>query len=323
MDQHPDEEEGTATLPAHVVPLWACLLTGVAAAFVGLLPWLVTGLRLPVQNLWATDTTPVLMPRALLPFSQYEITLIIGVLVVGSVVAGLLARVVSRRLPRHGGLVVAVGVLLVQLVSLVQTAVTVRAGLRDGREPAVYLGALVGVSTLAVLVGALALGLVARAPRGGAVVGLSVGALALAPWLSGSSTQFDTATTTAAAPALVFFFGLLRWVPAVLVGVAIGWGGVRTVGRVLAAGTGLVLLWLVPALTTAISSAAGTRVLAHDQREMALYAGEVFVAASTTPALVLPPLGVALAVAVAVGTAVGLLRRRPRGDEVRPSAEQP
>lgn len=47
------------------------LALGAAAAIVGLIPWIITGMRLPLQNLWATDTRPADMPLALLPFSQY------------------------------------------------------------------------------------------------------------------------------------------------------------------------------------------------------------------------------------------------------------
>ena len=34
-------------------------LVGVVSALVGLLPWLVTGMRLPMQNLWGGDSVPV------------------------------------------------------------------------------------------------------------------------------------------------------------------------------------------------------------------------------------------------------------------------
>lgn len=305
MTQQLDDEPGTLTAPKRGVPAWAGLLVGVVAAFVGLLPWAVTGLRLPIQNLWATETSDQL-PRVLLPFSQYAITLIIGVLVTGSAAGGLGARAAGRRLPRHGVAAILAGVLAVQVVALVQTSVTVRAGLREGRESSIYLAALVGVATLSALVGALALELVARAPRGGAVVGLSIGALALGPWLSGLVVPLGTVSPP---PTAVGLLAALGWVPALLVGAAIGWGGVRTVGRALAAVCGLGLLWLVRGLTTAIASSAGSRVLAHDQREMARYAAEVFLAASTTPALVLPPLVVALLAAVVVRVVVRLRGR--------------
>jgi hypothetical protein len=64
----------------------------VVAALVGLLPWLITGIRRPLQNLRATSTSPESMPVALLPFSQYALTLIVGLIVTGSAIAGVVAR---------------------------------------------------------------------------------------------------------------------------------------------------------------------------------------------------------------------------------------
>jgi len=294
----------TSTARPATTPRWALLLVGVAAAAVGLLPWLATGARLLIQNLWATDATPETMPRALLPFSQYTITTIIGVVVVGAALAGLCARALARRLPRLGTATVATGVLAVHVTALLQTASVVRAGLREGTESFVYLTALEAVALLSVLVGVGALALVARAGRAGAVLGLAVGALALGPWLSALLVLVGGGTTT-----LLVAARLATWVPAALVGTAIGWSGVRTAGRALAAVVALVLVAVVPALTTAISSSAGSRVLAHDPREMAAYAVQVFLGASTTPALVLPPLAVALGTAVVVGVLLGPVRR--------------
>lgn len=285
-------------------PRWACLLLGVAAAAVGLLPWMATGGRLLVQNLWASDATPETMPRVLLPFSQYTVTTIIGVVVVGAALAGLCARALAHRLPRLGAATVATGVLAVHVTALLQTASVVRSGLREGTESFVYLTALEAVTLLSVLVGVGALALVARAERAGAVVGLAVGALALGPWLSALLLVVGGGTTT-----LLVAARLATWVPAALVGAAVGWAGVRTVGRALAAVVAVVLVAVVPALTTAITSSAGSRVLAHDPREMAAYAAQVFLRASTTPALVLPPLVVALAAAAVVGVLLWPVRR--------------
>jgi len=295
--------DATPARPA-TLPRWVCLLVGVTAAAVGLLPWLATGGRLMIQNLWATDATAETMPRALLPFSQYTITTIIGVVVVGAALAGLCARALGRRLPRLGTATVAVGVLVVHVTALLQTASVVRAGLREGTESFVYLTALEAVALLSVLVGVGALALVARADRAGAVLGLAVGALALGPWLSALLLLVGGGTTT-----ILVAARLATWVPAALVGAAIGWAGVRTVGRALAAVVALVLVAVVPALTTAISSSAGSRVLAHEPREMAAYAVQVFLGASTTPALVLPPLVVALVAAAVVGVLLGPVRR--------------
>ena len=300
-----------------LLPVWLCLVVGAGTATAGLLPWLVTGLRLPLQNLWAAQTRPEQMPLVLLPFSQYAIILLIGVLVPGGVAAGLLARAVRAHLSRWGAAAVLAGALAVQVLALVQTTRVVRAGLQDRSESLLYLAVLVCVATLSVVVGVLAGILVAGAPPAAAVVGLSVGALALGPWLRGLLVPFGTVDV---APATIALVSALRWVPPVLVGAAVAWSGLRTVGRVAAAVVGLLLVWLVPALTTAISSSAGSRVLAHRPTEMARYAAEVLVAAATTPALVLPPLVVTVLVAGAGILGRGLRARR-RGDDRRVEAQ--
>lgn len=82
--------------PAPRVPVGWALVIGLAAAVLGLLPWLVTGLRLPVQNLWAGDAA-ARMPVVLLPFSQYAVTIIMGLFVVGAACAGLYARAAQGR----------------------------------------------------------------------------------------------------------------------------------------------------------------------------------------------------------------------------------
>jgi hypothetical protein len=292
-DSLPDPEQDEA--PGRQAPPGLCFLIGVGAAVVGLLPWLVTGLRLPLQNLWATESTPEQMPLVLLPFSQYALTLIIGLVVTGAALAGLIVRAARPRLPQRGVGAVVVGVLVVHVVAMLQTASTVRAGLAARPESTLYLAVLVAVTGLSVLVGVLALGLIALGPRGAAVVGMSIGTLAFAPWLSSLIIPFGSINSS---PATLRVLAVARWVPAVLIGAAIAWSGLRTGLRVAAAGVALLLLWVVPALTTAISSSAGSRVLAHDPREMAQYATEVFRAALTLPGLVLPPLVLAVVVAL-------------------------
>ena len=278
-----------------------CLLAGLAAAGLGLLPWLVTGMRLPLQNLWAADTAPEAMPRVLLPFSQYALTLLVGLVVTGAAGAGLFARVVRPRLSGRRFLAVLAGVLAVQVVAVVQTARAVGAGLQDRRESDLYLAALLAGTVATVVVGALVTVLVGRGPRAAAVVGLGAAAVAFGPWLSSLLVPFGS-VPSATAPLLS---GLVRWLVPLLVGVVIAWGGIRTPGRVAAAVSALALLWVGPAVITAVANAAGSRVLARYPAEMAAYGGEVLVAALTTPALALPPLGFAVAVAV-----VGLLGRR-------------
>jgi hypothetical protein len=76
----------TATATAKTWNVWLYVLMGVGAAVAGLLPWIITGMRLPLQNLWADEGAGLAepMPFVLLPFSQYFVTLLIGVIAVGS-----------------------------------------------------------------------------------------------------------------------------------------------------------------------------------------------------------------------------------------------
>ncbi len=279
-----------------------CYLVGVAAAVLGLVPWLVTGMRLPLQNLWAVQAAPDQMPVVLLPFSQYFLTTLSSLLVVGGVFAGVTARTLGRRLPERGWTAILLGTVLVQLFAVVQTSMVVRAGLQERSEGDLYLSLLVGLSLFAMAIGVLALVLVARAPRAGALVGLGIGAVMSMSWLNalvvatfGSSSTQDVGDILSA----------MRWVPAVLIGAAVAWAGVASVGRAAAAVGNLVALWVVPALITAVTSAAGSRVLAQRPGEMLEYGYGVFVHAVSSFDLAVQPLLVAVAVA-----ALGLWAKR-------------
>lgn len=306
-------EEPTTTQasdhPGSARPLsrWLLFLVGVGSAVFGLLPWLITGLRLPLQNLWAADTLPEHMPLVLLPFSQYEVSLIAALIVIGSATAGVVARSVRLRTPKGGLAMVVLGVAVVDLVALTQTAVVVGGGLRDDSMSALYLAALLACAGTSIVLGLGVLWLIARAPRGGAVIGFAVPALLSSVWLH--------ALLSPQGPAFIgepsWLFDSVRWVPPVLIGAAIAWGGVNTVGRVIAAVASLLLLWITPALLTAVANAVGSRVLARYLGEMLDYGLSVFGAALFEPSLAAPPLVVAVVVAV-----VGLVARTfltPRG----------
>jgi len=110
---------------------------------------------------------------------------------------------------------------------------------------------------------------------------------------------------------LVTLAARLGMVSLELVGAAIAWGGVRSGGRIAAVVVSLVLLWLVPALATAVQSAVGSRALLRDSGELLDYGGNVFQAAVTMPSLVLPRLAVAVIVAAAgIGGRMLVSRRR-------------
>jgi hypothetical protein len=275
---------------------------GVAAAIVGLLPWLITGMRLPLQNLWATGAQPGQMPIALLPFSQYEIFLVAAVLVIGATIAGIAGRAVPARHPGTALLSLMGGVLLVQVIATVQTAIVVGQGLSARPESKIYLVALLGGSVVAILIGVGLLALIARAPRAGALIALTIAAIAFSSWLGGILFPMTRVTTTV--PVTVMLGEVMLAVPAVIVGLAIAWCGVATVGRVIAALVSLALLWTGPALVTAVSAASGSRVLAHYPSDMVDQAVRVFWGALLLPQLWLPSLGLAIVVA-----AIGLVAR--------------
>lgn|GEM_PF-473563 len=285
---------------------WLCLLIGAAAATIGLLPWLVGGMRLPLQNLWATDALPDEYPLVLLPFNQYFLSQIASLLIVGAALAGIAARATRARRRRSGVAWILIGLLAVQVASIVQTTVVVRDGLQDRFESDLYLAALVAVAVIANLIGIAVMLLVAAAPRAGAVIGLAVAAVLSSSWLGG--LLLPDPALGGPAPEPVLF--VLRWLPAVLVGAAIAWGGVGTAGRVIGALVALAVLWVGPAIITAVTNAAGSRVLARRPEEMMAYASGVFESASTRPELVLPPLVVAIVVALIGLTGRVVVQRR-------------
>jgi hypothetical protein len=307
-----DDETQGAPLNAWLPPL-----LGVAAAIVGLLPWLVTGMRLPLQNLWATETLPDRMPIVLLPFSQYALTLIAALLVTGATAAAIVARATRRRQPRGGIVAIFVGLLAAQVVAAAQTATVVRGGLDDRGASDLYFAAVLAVIVLAILVGVAVYWLVAVAPRAGALVGLTIAAILFGPWVNGLLVPFSTQP----AEAVAAIIGLTRWVPAILVGVAIAWCGLGTVGRVIAAVSSLLLLWTGPALITGVTSAAGSRVLAGAPAEMLDQAARVTGMALFLPELALPPLVVTVVVAGAGLVGAALVRRRHRGEPAAAPAD--
>lgn len=294
----------THSVPATARALVPYFILGVASATIGLLPWILTGMRLPLQNLWASATPPDDMPLVLLPFSQYLLTLIVGLLVTGSAIAGIISRLSKPRHPRFALTAVAMGTVGVQLTATLQTFNTVGDGLLRNPAAELYLTALLYGSIASILIGLLVLVLIAKAPAPGAVAASSIAAVCCGLWLEGLLFPIDSlATLSAAALALV------RWSPAVILGVAVGIAGLKSVGRVLAAVFGVLMLWVAPALFTAISVGGGTRVLAYQPAAMAQLGAEVFLNTLHPTPSTLVPLAIAVAVAVLVLAVSRTVRR--------------
>ncbi|GAB3607582.1 hypothetical protein GCM10027413_29910 [Conyzicola nivalis] len=279
---------------------------GAGAAFLGLLAWLVTGARLPLQNLWATGTLPDDMPLVLLPFSQYALGLIVSVIVAGSAIAGAVARVLRARKRPRGVPAIAAGAVIVYLVALVQTWVSVSAGLLPGTASVVYLAALVGGTVAAIVLGVVVLLLIARAPAPGLAVGVTIVAIVIGASMNGVVLPFGLSVIEPQELAR----GFAQWIPAIGVGVALAWSGFGTVGRALAAAGSLLLLWLGPAAFTAIAAAAGTRVLAGYPTEMAEFAGQVFVSLLGSPRESLVQVAIAIVTMLVALVAFRVIRNR-------------
>jgi hypothetical protein len=295
---------------------WVLFLIGAGSALVGLLPWILTGMRLPLQNLWAASTMPEAMPISFLPLSQYFTTQLIGLLVMGFAVGAVVARATRAHAGRSGWLFIGLGVVAVQLIAAIESFVVLTGGLRDDSYSSLYVAALVATVALAMLVGNAMFLLIAVAPRAGATIGISVAAIAASLWLGALVRPLISAADGSG----LWLLDVLRWTPAVIVGIGLAWGGLNTFGRILAAPFALAILWIAPAAVTAVDNAAGSRVLAHEPVQMLEYGVGVFFAALTTPEIVVPPLVVAVVVAL-VGLVVRAVWRRARPVKAESAAE--
>jgi len=290
-------------------PGWLFLLVGVGGAVAALAPWLITGGRMPLQNLWSE--LPSDIPFVLLPFHPYTATLVGAILLFGAALSGVAGRGLGARRSRGATLFLLLGATLVQGIAVAQSAVTTRATLPDGDEADLYVLALTTGAVLTIGVGIGVLALVARAPRAGAVVALAVGAVAAGPWLAALIVPFGTAPTEI--PPLLT---LVQWVPPVLAGAAIAWAGIGSIGRILAAVGAVAIVWIGPAALTGVGYALGSRVLWNDPSGMVEAAVQVFTLALLTPELAWRPI-VACLVTAAIGLGIRamLVRRRRSAEE--------
>lgn len=303
----------TAAAPASARPrpFWVFGLIGAGAAAVALVPWLITGGRMPLQNLWSE--LPADIPIVLLPFHPYTATLVAALLLLGAALAGLTARALGAARTRWGTTALLTGTVLVQAVAIAQSALTTRGTLPDRSDADLYVAVLTAGAVLSLLLGTGVAALVARAPLAGAVIGLTVGAIAAGPWLAAIIVPFGS-TPTEMPPLLA----VVQWVPPVLAGVAIAWAGVNSVGRALAAVGAVALVWIAPAALTGVGYSLGSRVMWNDPAAMIDGAVQVFGLALLTPELAWRPI-VACGVTAVVGLGVGALvrRRSSRAEEGR------
>lgn len=280
---------------------------GIGGGALGILPWVVGGGALPLQNLWAAATLPEAMPFVLLPLSQYLAMLLFSLVLLGGVFAGVGVHVVARR-RAIAVWPAAVGVALVHLIAMVQSFGVLAGGLGLGgdRRSMLYFAGMLGGAIAAALLAQLSLWMTSRRSVGVAALGVALAAVPFGSWVG----RWFVAFTGEVAPPL-FLPELLRWVPSIVVGAALVWCGIRPARRIAVWVVGLLALWILPALFTAIQYGLGMRVLDGDVAEMARVSVGLF---PMVLAEVWLPVVVALAIAV-VGTVVRWAVEKDRAGE--------
>lgn len=244
---------------------------------VGALPFLLTGLRLPPQNLWHTSQPPETMPLVALPFNQYFIAFLVAITVIGGVAAALTGmaspsdeRGPAVRAALGGGALAAV-------VSLSQTGIVVWSGLERSGRATVYFGAIVAVIVLGSVLGLVVGHAVVRGRPGTRAVAIAFVSVLLNWWLG----MILLVQRSIGSELWQAVDNAIPWVTAVVAGIGLAFCPPRSRRAAGAWVMALVVLWVGPALIAALGYVAGSRaMLAHTPPREWLEAGwDVFRAA--------------------------------------------
>lgn len=295
------------TEPDRRPSFWLAFVVGIVAAVVMIAPLWVNGLRLPLQNLWNSQTLPGDMPVALLTLSQYEVFSVFAAVLLGGVLAGFGIRMLFRWRPMRAW-AAALGVLLVHLIVTVQSFGVLGAGLgvtdgTAGTMQLMYFAGMLGAVVLGILLSQLGVLLTTRRSPALAALALALSAVWIGQWVG---TVIAGLWGIANYP--TFLLPAMQWLPAVIVGVALVWCGVRPWSRIFVWIAGLLALWVLPAAITAVGYAVGSRVFRGDVAEMSQAVAQIF---PQVLEIGVPQVAVAAAIGV-VGTVVRMLvSRRP------------
>lgn len=296
-----DSAARAATPPARLLPF----LVGIGGGVLGLLPWILGGARLPLQNLWVVATMPDEMPLVLLPVSQYYVIVLFSIVLLGGIFAGLAVRILSRR----RALAVwpaALGVLAVHVLAIVESFGMAASGLAlasDARA-VIYIVGLLGGAIAATLLAQLAFWMTSHRSAGIAAFGVALAAVPFGEWVG----RWFLAVTGEVFPP-VFLPAVVQWVPVIVVGLALAWCGIRPAWRLLVWVVSLLALWALPAAFMSIQYALGYRLILGDFAEMIAAGVDIFPALLNEDGVL--PVIAALVIAV-VGTVVRMLVRRTR-----------
>jgi hypothetical protein len=225
---------------------------------------------------------------------------------VGGALAGFALRLCRPVRRRAAAWRAAAGVLAVQGAATVQSFSVIRDGLAPGPASDLYFAGLLAGVLAAIAAGLVALLMLVSQSKVPVALGTGLMAVPFASWvvewfanLSGPGSMPPMALAGA------------RWLPAVLVGAALAWCGLRPAGRMLVWVADLLLLWVVPALFISVNYVFGTRVYLGDLDEMALMARQILAATLGPDGGAGPLVALALAVGLA-GTGALEVRRRIR-----------
>lgn len=291
------------------------ILVGIVGGLIGLAPHLVGGGRLPLQNLWADGGGPGGMPFVLLPVSQYFITTILSMLVIGGVVAGLAVRLMAlrRAVPAWAA---SLGLLLLHAVAIAQSFVVAAGGIRaaesGGTRATLYIAGLLGGTIAVALLAQVGFWLTSRASTGPVALGIALAAVPFGSW--GAAFVASVVNLNVGESTLVVGH-LSRWLPVIVVGLALGWCGILPLRRLAVWAVGLLALWVLPGLLTAVQYALGSRAMYNDVPGMISSAQNVFVMTLTMNVW---PIVVALVLAVIVALVAAAVRRSRAEPSARP-----
>lgn len=284
---------------------WPPLLVGVGAALVMLVPGWVTGGRVLIPGLFSARRGGF----TLLPLDLGHVFSVFGMLVLGGMVAGLVVRMLRRRHPMKAW-PAALGVLLVHVLVGAQSLLALAGGLAmahaTGSQQGLYFAGLLVVVVLGVLFAQLSVLLATRRSPAFAALGVALSAVLVANWIA---APLAVMTGYSMGPSLV-----LRWVPSVIVGVALIWCGVRPWGRLVVWVTGLGMLWVLPAVMTVLPYALNVPALQSDPQ------GLVYGIATQIVPVVLRQEAVSVAVALVIGVVGTVVRMLVTSRRVSPAA---
>jgi hypothetical protein len=190
---------------------------------------------------------------------------------------------------------------------------------RTGSASAVYFGGLLAGVIGSMIAALVALVLIASTSTIKNTLGFGLLAVPLTSWAVewvGGVVGYINIPT--AVPTIA------RWVPAVLVGSALAWCGLRPARRIVAWVLNLAFLWVIPAQFISVQFVLGTRVLADDLQEMLLMSRQILAATLGPNGGALPAILVALTIGLvgagarALASRRGLQRVNERNSEVAP-----